>query len=75
MEEKIRKCPICGGDVKLMANPFHKEDECECFARCKNCGKEYGLPTVKLKILRNLRVSKTTIKEATKAWNVGKWED
>lgn len=72
MKKELRNCPQCGGDVKLMANPFHKTDECACFARCSKCKKEYGLPNVKLKILKNLRVSKTTLRESAKAWNLEK---
>jgi hypothetical protein len=68
-EIKLRKCPLCGGNKKLMANPFHIESDCDCFTRCKECRKKYDLPTVKLKILKNLKVSKTTLREASIAWN------
>lgn len=66
---ELKKCPSCGGDIKLMVNPFHIERNCDCFIRCKECKKEYDLPTVKLKILKNLKVSKTTLREASIAWN------
>ena len=68
-EIKLKKCPSCGGDIKLMANPFQPERKCDCFARCMKCSKEYDLATVKLKILRNLKISRTTLREASIAWN------
>lgn len=69
MENNLNKCPQCGGDIILMTNPFHYDLDCDCFARCTNCKKEYELPSVKLKILKNLRISKTTLHEAESAWN------
>jgi hypothetical protein len=69
MQFELKKCPSCGGDIKLMANPFRYEHDCDCFIRCKECRKEYELPRVKLKVLKNLRVSKTTLREASIAWN------
>lgn len=68
-EIKLKKCPSCNGDIKLMANPFRIERDCECFVRCKERGEEYDLPTVKLKVLKNLKVSKVTLREASIAWN------
>ena len=70
--DELRKCPNCDGEVKLMANPFAKQDEYVCFTRCMKCKKEYGLTEVKLRILKNLKVSAETINSATKAWNKGK---
>lgn len=69
MQIELKKCPACGGDIKLMANPFHIDKNCDCFARCIECRKEFDLPTVKLKILKNLRVSKTTYRQACISWN------
>ena len=66
---ELKKCPSCGGDIKLMANPFRPNRNCDCFARCTKCSKEYDLPTVKLKILKNLRISKITLRDASIAWN------
>lgn len=69
MAIKLKKCPSCDGDIKLMVNPFQINRNCDCFARCTKCYKEYDLPTVELKILKNNRISKTTLREASIAWN------
>lgn len=69
MDIKLKKCPSCEGNIKLMANPFHIGGKCDCFARCTKCKKEYDLPKTKLKILKNMRVSKTTMREASMEWN------
>lgn len=70
MDRELKKCPSCGGDIKLMANPFNRYSKCVFFARCTKCKKEYDLPKVKLRVLKNLRISKTTLREAEKEWDL-----
>lgn len=63
---ELRKCPTCGGDIRLMFGLMRVP---QCYAECKKCKREYSLPTVKVKTLKNLSISKTTKAVAKKAWN------
>lgn len=65
-EEK--PCPKCGGEIILMGELLRNP---QIYAECQKCKTEYDLPKVKLRAWpSNLtRISKTTIREAQKAWD------
>lgn len=63
---EIKKCPKCNSEVTMM---FGITRIPSCYALCKTCKSEYDLPGVKVKILNNLKVSKTTLHAVERKWN------
>lgn len=65
---KLNPCPSCGGEIVLMCGATRVP---QIYVRCRKCRYEYDLPNVKLKFLKHkpTKISKTTLREAEKAWN------
>lgn len=67
----LKPCSECGGNIKLYSVcnsniPYHAK--ARCMGECK---KEYPLPEVKLKTWKSnsVRISKSMVRDAEKAWN------
>lgn len=67
-DTRLKPCPFCEGEIVLMTGIKRVPP---IYAKCTKCGFECDLPEVKLKTLRHkpMKISKTTLTKATKAWN------
>lgn len=65
MQNELKPCPKCGGDIIIWVNI-----ERGAYAKCVDCKKEYPLCGIKdVPTYQGVKIRKSTVRKIEKMWN------